>query len=301
MKNVLQHVKEALKKKKYYAKNAYSIEPKYEEEYYYDSVAVIMDQLINYGPVVSSIICYEDFQKGEFDIYSYDGVSTNKGGHAIVIVGYGFYNNIYYWLIQNSWGEDWGENGFAKIEFAQVGIENVRFSEPNIIEETFETKNISVKLLNTIENSQCFINFNTDSSNEDIKNNFELVFKNKKNNDKIYYYCGVVPLIKEDSHICLNDLNYSISEGVYELYNFSSLGKENIFKINNEEFNFFINKDFFYTIFGKDNQNLYVSESGSKILIESYGCDECLFKTNIYPILKLQSLFKIVNKLILMI
>jgi len=270
-------------KKKYYAKNAYSIEPKYEEEYYYDSVAVIMDQLINYGPVVSSIICYEDFQKGKFDIYSYDGVSSNNGGHAIVIVGYGFYNNKYYWLIQNSWGEGWGENGFAKIEFAQVGIENVEFAEPNIIEETFETKDISVKLLNTIENSECFINFNTDSSNEDIKNNFELVFKNKKNNDKIYYYCGVVPLIKEDSHICVNDLNYTLSEGVYELYNFSSLGKENIFKINNEKFNFILKNDVFYTIRYKDNQKLYVSESGSKILIVSYLCDECIFKTNIYP------------------
>lgn len=270
-------------KKKYYSKNAYSIEPKYEEEYYYDSVAVIMDQLINYGPVVSSIICYEDFQLGKFDIYSYNGVSNKTGSHAIVIVGYGFYNNKYYWLTQNSWGEDWGENGFAKIEFAQVGIENVQFAEPNIIEETFEAKDISVKLLNTIENSQCFINFNTDSSNEDIKNNFELVFKNKKNNDKIYYYCGVVPLIKEDSHICVNDFNYTISEGVYELYNFSSLGKENIFKINNEEFNFILKNDFFYTIRFEDNQKFYVSESGSKILIVSYLCDECIFKTNIYP------------------
>lgn len=64
--------------------------------------------MINYGPVVSSIIAYEDFQYGNFcpDIYSYDGISRNLGGHDIVIVGYGLYNDKYFWLIQNSWGYD---------------------------------------------------------------------------------------------------------------------------------------------------------------------------------------------------
>jgi len=70
-------------------------------------------------------------------------------------------------------------------------------------------------------------------------------------------------------------MNYSITV--------SSLGKENIFKINNEKFNFILKNDVFYTIRYKDNQKLYVSESGSKILIVSYLCDECIFKTNIYP------------------
>jgi len=46
---------------KYYAKSAYGIINEYNENNYYDIVSIIMDQLINFGPVVSSIIAYEDF------------------------------------------------------------------------------------------------------------------------------------------------------------------------------------------------------------------------------------------------
>ena len=274
---------------KFYSKNAYTIEPVYDEEHYYDYVKIIIDQLINHGPVVSSILVYEDFNSGSFcnkDVYSYDGESNFIGKQDVVIVGYGLYNDKYYWLIQNSLGSNWCEDGLAKIEFGQVGIESVSFSEPYIKGEYNETQDVTIDLKNTVERTKCFINFNTDSPNEDIKSNFELIFKNKKNEDKIYYYCGVVPLIDEDSHICLNDLNDSISEGSYEVYNSSSLGKENEFSINNE-YNFYLNKDHFRTILiNNKNKKLYVSESGSKILIESYNCEECLFKTKIYPNLK---------------
>ena len=71
----------------------------------------------------------------------------------------------------------------------------------------------------------------------------------------IFYYCGVVPLINEDSKICLNDLNDDISEGIYEIYNISSLGKENEFTINNN-INFYLNKDHFRTILNLENRNI---------------------------------------------
>lgn len=38
------------------------------------------------------------------------------GGHAIRILGWGVQNgNIPYWLIANSWNNDWGSDGFFKI------------------------------------------------------------------------------------------------------------------------------------------------------------------------------------------
>lgn len=40
-----------------------------------------------------------------------------EGGHAVRLVGWGVdkVTAMPYWLIANSWGPDWGENGFFRI------------------------------------------------------------------------------------------------------------------------------------------------------------------------------------------
>ena len=132
-----QCLNESLQFKKYFAKNTYALEPVKTSPDLYDVIAIIMDELITYGPMYAGLRIFNDFKelhknatKCAETIYHHDGNFEDESGHAVTLVGYGFENNKYYWLMQNSWGENDCDHGFFKIEFGQVNAEKVSFSEP---------------------------------------------------------------------------------------------------------------------------------------------------------------------------
>uniref|UniRef100_A0A914KUG3 Peptidase C1A papain C-terminal domain-containing protein n=1 Tax=Meloidogyne incognita TaxID=6306 RepID=A0A914KUG3_MELIC len=75
--------------------------------------ANIEKQLKN-GPVSAAFVVYEDFNAYTDGVYRHV-TGKVKGGHAVVIVGYGTATcnkeKIPFWIIRNSWGPKWGKGG----------------------------------------------------------------------------------------------------------------------------------------------------------------------------------------------
>lgn len=74
-----------------------------------------MSELVNGGPLEASFDVAEDF------MYYGSGIYTHRWGywighHAVILVGYGTTDSgVDYWIVRNSWGPTWGEDGYFRI------------------------------------------------------------------------------------------------------------------------------------------------------------------------------------------
>ncbi|XP_025198391.1 cathepsin B-like cysteine proteinase 3 [Melanaphis sacchari] len=68
-----------------------------------------------YGPIEASFDVYDDFVSYESGVYQKTENASFLGGHAVKMIGWGEENGTPYWLMVNSWGEQWGAKGLFKI------------------------------------------------------------------------------------------------------------------------------------------------------------------------------------------
>ena len=78
-----------------------------------------MSAIVNYGPIVVGIEASYDFDYYNGGIFNgYCGTDVN---HMVLVIGYGQdnenenENGNKYWIVKNSYGPYWGENGFIRI------------------------------------------------------------------------------------------------------------------------------------------------------------------------------------------
>lgn len=70
------------------------------------------DLLRHVGPIAIAVDAVDltDYYGGVISFCENNGLN-----HAVLLVGYGIENNVPYWTIKNSWGSDYGENGYVRI------------------------------------------------------------------------------------------------------------------------------------------------------------------------------------------
>jgi hypothetical protein len=90
-------------------------------------INAIKEAIVNNAPVPAHLNVYKDFK------YYQRGVYTHKWGesialHCVCIMGYQDDPRIPsggYWIVKNSWGTNWGDEGWFKIAYGEASIEEM--------------------------------------------------------------------------------------------------------------------------------------------------------------------------------
>lgn len=83
----------------------------------HSTMAARNNAIATIGPVLAGMAVYNDFFAYSSGVYVKTASSSLAGYHSICVVGYDDTQQC--WILKNSWGAGWGENGFCRIRYGQ--------------------------------------------------------------------------------------------------------------------------------------------------------------------------------------
>ncbi|XP_012732382.2 cathepsin O isoform X1 [Fundulus heteroclitus] len=74
----------------------------------------MMGQLVTFGPLAAVVdaVSWQDYLGGVIQHHC----SSQWSNHAVLVVGYDTTGDIPYWIVQNSWGTTWGDQGYVYVK-----------------------------------------------------------------------------------------------------------------------------------------------------------------------------------------
>lgn len=183
------------------------------------------------GPVTLYMVIYSDFYNYVSGIYEYV-FGQLEGGHAVLLVGYSKAGN--YWICKNSWGTNWGENGYFKIRMGQCEAGKWIISARGVTTPSFYppanvsgTKDENSSLLQT--EYGCLLNWEPNPMNTGITvNKYRIYLKQYGSwilmgevdaTESQYWHGGVDPYKQQEYAItAVSDLNKESCAGYVTVY-----------------------------------------------------------------------------------
>ena len=93
------------------------------------------------GALMACFSVYNDFYAYRSGVYRKTNTATYEGGHCICVVGYDDIAQC--WICKNSWAASWGDAGYFRIGYGQVGIDAEMYGIESIV-ETVWTGNVKI-------------------------------------------------------------------------------------------------------------------------------------------------------------
>nr|UHM21917.1 cathepsin L12 [Zabrotes subfasciatus] len=75
----------------------------------------LMEAVQKHGPIVTCLYASAEWMLYKSGVWFEEECAEKRLNHCVLLVGYGTQNGLDYWLLKNSWGRYWGEEGYIKL------------------------------------------------------------------------------------------------------------------------------------------------------------------------------------------